>query len=154
MPELTIDAESPRADDIVELLQAHLEFARATSPPDHVHALDLEGLNAADISFFAARRSGQLLAVGAIRWLGDGRAEVKSMHAAAAARGQGIGRRMLEHLLAVARSTGCTWVGLETGTMEAFAPARHLYESVGFSVCPAFGAYTDNPYSVCMELEL
>ena len=61
---------------------------------------------------------------------------------------------MVEHLLAVAGELDLTWVGLETGTYPAFAAARTLYASMGFSECPPFADYTDNPYSVCMELAL
>jgi putative acetyltransferase len=61
---------------------------------------------------------------------------------------------MVEHLIEVARSLDVRWVGLETGTDPAFAPARSLYRSLGFSECPPFAAYTDNPFSVCMELVL
>lgn len=150
--DITVQPEDPRTDDIVALLSAHLDFARQTSPPDHVHALDVDGLVAPDVSFFAARRAGELLAVGALRHLGDGRAEIKSMHTAAAARGAGIGRLVLDHLLDVANADGCHWVGLETGTMDEFAPARRLYVNAGFVECEPFGNYTVNRFSICMNL--
>jgi putative acetyltransferase len=72
------------------------------------------------------------------------------MHTTPAARRQGVGRAMIEHLLAVARTRGYQRVSLETGTMEAFAPARELYAAVGFVPCPPFADYTVNPHSVCM----
>lgn len=153
--EPTIEGSSPRPQDVVALLTAHLDFANATSPPGHVHALDLHGLSAPDISFFAARRArGQLVGVGALRELGEDRAEIKSMHTTSTARGEGLGRLMLEHLLTIARTNGCRWVGLETGAMEAFSPARRLYTSAGFAECDPFGAYTRNEHSVCMSLAL
>src|SRR6266851_357581 len=55
-------------------------------------------------------------------------AELKSMHTAQAARGRGIGRAMLDHLIGVARERGCLRMSLETGSMDAFAPARSLCE--------------------------
>lgn len=152
--EPTIESEAPTAPDIVELLDAHIRFTSATSPPEHTHALDLAGLLVPEISFFTARRSGVLLSVGALRDLGSGRAELKSMHTAATARGEGVGRLMVEHLLGVARAAGCHWVGLETGTQQAFAPARRLYEAAGFRECEPFGLYTRNESSVCLGLEL
>ena len=148
--DIVIGPDDPRADDVVELLNAHLEFARQTSPPDHVHALDLDGLDAGDITFCSARANGDLLAIGALRDLGDGRAEIKSMHTSANARGLGIGRRMLDHLIDRATDAGCHWIGLETGSMPAFAPARHLYATAGFVECEPFGAYSRNEFSVCM----
>ena len=61
---------------------------------------------------------------------------------------------MVDHLLAVAGDRGYGRVSLETGTMEAFAPARRLYHAAGFTPCPPFGGHTANPHSVCMTLEL
>jgi putative acetyltransferase len=45
-------------------------------------------------------------------------------------------------------------VSLETGSMLAFAPARLLYESAGFSVCGPFGGYTESENSTFMTLTL
>ena len=149
--DVEIAPDDPRADDVVQLLSAHLDFARQTSPPGHVHALDLDGLTSVDIRFFSARRhDGQLLAIGALRDLGDGMAEIKSMHTAESARGRGIGRLMLDHLVEVATVAGHHWLGLETGSMGAFKPARRLYTTAGFTECEPFGNYTRNEFSLCM----
>lgn len=152
--EPTIAVESPDTLDVVRLLQAHLDFAAGTSPAEHVHALDVAALMTPDITFCTARRDGALLGVGALRDLGDRRTEIKSMHTAAAARGQRVGRFMLEHLMSLARSRSHTWVGLETGTMDEFAAARALYASYGFARCEPFGPYSDNDFSLCMSLDL
>ena len=72
------------------------------------------------------------------------------MHTAVDRRGAGTGRVMLDHLLAEAAAAGAQQVSLETGTGDAFVPAHGLYRSAGFVECPPFGAYTSNPYSVCM----
>lgn len=151
---LVIEADDPDAPDVRALLDRHLAFAHGNSPPEDVHALDSRGLQAADVTFFSARADGVLLGVGALRRLDPAHAEVKSMHTAEAARGKGVGRAMLEHLLAVARSRGCRRVSLETGTMAAFAPARALYVSAGFRPCEPFGPYFRSPNSVCMTLAL
>jgi mannose-6-phosphate isomerase-like protein (cupin superfamily) len=37
--------------------------------------------------------------------------------------------------------------------MDAFAPARRLYQRMGFEVCEPFASYTANPFSTCMRLE-
>jgi putative acetyltransferase len=149
-----IAADDPRRDDVRALLEQHLRFAREASPPEHVHALDLDVLLDPAVSFFSARRDGALLAVGALKQLDSTHAEVKSMHTSAIARGQGVGRAMLLHLLRTAADRGNTRVSLETGTMDAFAAARSLYASAGFVACPPFGDYTVNPYSVTMTLVL
>jgi putative acetyltransferase len=152
--ELVIAAEDPLTADVAAVLARHLAFAHEHTPPSHVHALPGERLKDPAVSVFGARRAGVLLGVGAIRRLDAGHAELKSMHTLAEARGQGVGRAMLWHLLQVAAATGCTRVSLETGTMEAFEPARAMYRSAGFGPCEPFGEYTVNPYSVCMTLAL
>src|SRR5215469_433528 len=152
--DLAIAAEDPLAEDVGAVLARHLAFARDHTPPSHVHALPGERLADPAVTLFGARRAGVLLGVGAIRWLDTGHAELKSMHTLAEARGQGVGRAILGHLLEVAAATGCIRVSLETGTMAAFGPARAMYRSAGFQVCDPFSEYTVNPYSVCMTLAL
>jgi putative acetyltransferase len=137
------------------LLQRHLDFANEHSPPEDVHALDVTGLLIPAITFVSVRDpNGDVLGVGAMRELDPLHGELKSMHTAAEARGQGIARAILMHLLDLATSRGYERVSLETGSMDAFAPARALYASVGFEVCPPFGDYWDSPNSTCMTLDL
>jgi len=150
----SISPDDPRVGDVRALLAAHLAFAHEHSPPEDVHALDVSGLVGPAVSFFSCRDDGRLLGVGALKQLDERHAELKSMHTAAAARGQGVGRAMVGHLLATARARGCRRVSLETGTMAAFEPARALYASVGFAPCPPFADYPDSPNSVCMTLLL
>lgn len=149
-----IEPDDPRADDVRALLHRHLTFARAVTPPEDVHALDLDGLLEPGISFYSYREDGRLLAIGALKRLDDEHAEIKSMHTAEAARGRGLGRTMLEHLLAVAAERGYRRVSLETGAMDAFAPARALYASAGFAVTRPFADYPDSPNSVYMTMEV
>jgi putative acetyltransferase len=136
------------------LLAAHLAFARAPTPPEDAHALDVDGLCGEAVTFFSFRRQGTLLAVGALQRLDADHAEVKSMHTVEAARGQGIGRRMIEHLIAVAREAGYKRISLETGSMAEFAPARALYASAGFEPCEPFANYRPSPNSTYMTIEL
>jgi putative acetyltransferase len=152
--DLVITVEDPTTDDVRRLLERHLAFAHEQSPPEDVHALDSDGLKADDLTFFTARSAGELVGVGALRRIDDSHAEIKSMHTAESARGRGVGRAMVAHLLEVARSRGCSRVSLETGTVPAFAPARSLYASVGFVPCEPFGSYRVSAYSVCMTLTL
>ena len=152
--DLIIAVADPNADDVRALLERHLSFARVQSPPEHVHALNTGAWADPGLTLFGARRGGSLMGVGAIRRLDDTHAELKAMHTRAEARGQGVGQAMLTHLLRVAEARGYQRVSLETGTMDAFAPARALYLKAGFRPCPPFGRYTVNPYSVCMTLVL
>jgi putative acetyltransferase len=149
-----IEADDPRRDDVRALLARHLEYAIATTPPEGVYALDLDGLLDPAITFFSYRLDGALLAIGALKQLDDDHAELKSMHTTQAARGRGIGREMVEHLIAVARDRGLARISLETGSMDAFAPARSLYSKAGFLPCGPFGAYPGSPTSSFMTLDL
>jgi putative acetyltransferase len=149
-----IAVDDPRAEDVRRLLERHLEFANKHSPPEDVHALDVDGLLDPAVTFYGLRVGGELLAVGALKQLDDHHAELKSMHTAGEARGRGIGRAMLEHLVGVARDRGLRRVSLETGTMEAFVAARSLYESAGFVPCEPFGDYNPSRNSTCMTLRL
>ena len=117
------------------LLERHLAFTREVTPPEGVYALDVDGLLDPAVTFFSARIDAQLVAVGALKQLDDSHAELKSMHTIETARRQGVGRAMVDHLLAVAAERNYQRVSLETGV--AFAPARSLYEKVGCSAVPA-----------------
>ena len=149
-----IAVDDPRAADVRALLQRHLEFARSATPPEHVHALDVDGPLEAAVTFYGLRQDGSLLAVGALKQLDDRHGEVKSMHTAEAARGRGAGRAMLDHLIGVARERGYTRLSLETGSMAAFEPARALYASAGFSQCAPFAAYPPSSTSTFMTMGL
>ncbi len=135
-----ITADDPRAGDVQALLQRHLEFAHATTPPEGVHALDTGGLLDPAVTFFSLRQDDELIAIGALKELDARHGEVKSMHTAAAARGSGAGRAMLAHIIGVAAQRGYERLSLETGSMAAFGPARALYASAGFTLCGPFGA--------------
>jgi putative acetyltransferase len=154
VPQGEIAVDDPLAEDVRELLRQHLAFARAHTPPEGVYALEVDGLLEPAVTLFSYRVDGELLAVGALKRLDPGHAELKSMHTAAAARGRGIGRAMVGHLVAVARERGYRRVSLETGSTPAFAPARSLYARAGFTPCAAFGDYPPSPGSAFMTLAL
>jgi putative acetyltransferase len=151
---LDIAPDDPSAPDIERLLTIHLEFADEVTPSGHVHALGQSGLEAGDVTLVSARQTHELLGIGALKELDPLHGELKSMHTAEQARGRGVGAAIVTHLLSIARERGYRRVSLETGTMEAFRPARLLYERFGFRRCEPFGDYTDNPHSVCMTIEL
>jgi putative acetyltransferase len=149
-----ISIDDPGAPDVRRLLATHLAFARAQTPPEDAHAMDVDGLLDPAVAFFSLRRDGALLAVAALKRLDRDHAEVKSMHTVEAERGRGLGRRMIEHLIAVAREAGYRRLSLETGSMASFAPARTLYAGVGFQPCEPFGDYRASPNSTFMTLRL
>lgn len=149
-----VTEDDPRNPDVLGLLERHLEFARRVTPAEDVHALDLDGLLDPGVTFFSLRDKDTLLGIGAIKKLDDTHMELKSIHTAEEARGNGVGRRVVEHLLGVARERGATRVSLETGSMEEFAASRALYSRLGFVSCEPFGDYSPSRNSTFMTLEL
>jgi len=139
---------------IHELLEEHLRSMRALSPPESVHALDLERLRAPAITFWSAWEGDLLLGCGALLELDARHGEVKSMRTPEARRRTGAGRALLMHIIAEARSRGYERLSLETGSMAAFEPAHRLYESAGFTRTGPFGSYAEDPNSVFMTLAL
>ncbi|HEY3827944.1 MAG TPA: GNAT family N-acetyltransferase [Solirubrobacteraceae bacterium] len=154
MDELDIVVADPRIDDVRQLVEHHLRFGRLHSPPQDAHALEVDALLNPAVTLFSIRCRGELVAIGALKRLDDQHAELKTMHTAEHVRGLGIGRAMLDYLLAVARERGFERVSLETGSMEAFAPARSLYMSAGFAPCEPFGDYHRSPNSTYMTMRV
>lgn len=139
-----------RGPDIAALLEAHLAHMRSLSPPEQVFALDLDGLRRPEITFWTVWDKDRLAGCGALKELSNGEGEIKSMHTAAAHRGQGIAGQLLTHILATARARGYKRLSLETGSMAGFAPARALYARHGFTECSPFGDYPDTEFSTFM----
>lgn len=154
MTAFAIGAEDPGTPDVRALLERHLAFCHAVTPLEHAFALDLDGLRDPSITVFALRRDGELLGVGALKELDPAHGEIKSMHTAAEARGLGVGRALVEHLVATAAGRGYARISLETGTMDAFGPARALYAAAGFEPCGPFGDYAESPDNTFMTLAL
>ena len=136
-----ISVDDPRRPEVLDILQRHLTFCRSETPPEHSFALDAHGLADPAVTFVSFTAAGTVLGVGAIKELDPGHGELKSMHTAAEARGRGVGRAVLNHLLSVARDRGYRRVSLETGTTPGFAAARALYASAGFEPAGPFGGY-------------
>jgi len=150
----TITPDPLESAEVLDLLRLHLDEMHAASPACKVHAMPPERLREDDVTFYAVREDGVLAAVGALKALSDNRGELKSMRASPDFRGRGAGRALLEHLIAEARSRGYNWLGLETGRTVEFADARRLYERYGFRESEAFGDYTSDDFSLCMERDL
>lgn len=152
--DLVIQIEDPRAPDVGDLLAAHLAFARGTTPAEYSFALETEQLLEPGVAFFGARRSGQLVGVAALKRLDETHAELKSMHTRQSQRRSGVGRALVEHVVAFARRQGYRRVSLETGTTDEFAAARSLYTRAGFGPTGPFADYLASPYNTFMTMEL
>ena len=163
---MNIEIDDLTRPAIHALLNEHLQSMRELSPPESVHALDLQKLRQPDITFWSAWEGPLLLGCGALKALdaqrghppdalpGHTHGEIKSMRTPAALRRQGAGRAILAHIIDVARSRAYDRLSLETGAMQAFKPAQTLYQSFGFTFCGPFGDYVEDPNSVFMTLRL
>lgn len=139
---------------IAELLREHLENMNEITPPESVHALDLEALRSPDISFFSAWEGDELLGCGALKELDSRSGEVKSMHTAKPHRCRGVASKILEHIIIEAQQRAYDCLNLETGAFAEFAPAQALYTRYGFEYRGPFGEYIDDPNSVFMTKKL
>lgn len=148
-----------RKDDLSDaavqaLLSEHLQNMALHSPPESIHALDLEALRQPGITFWTAWEGSELLGCGALKELDATHAEIKSMRTATAHRRKGVAAAMLGHLLTIAGQRGYRRLSLETGSMAAFEPARAMYARFGFVPCGPFSGYVEDPYSVFMTRTL
>jgi putative acetyltransferase len=136
-----ISVDDPRRPEVRALLERHLTFCLTETPPEHSFALNVDGLLDPKVTFVSYRDGDTVLGVAAIKELDGSDVEVKSMHTLAEARGRGVGRALLGHLLDIAGTRGYRRVFLETGTTPGFAAARALYESAGFTPTGPFADY-------------
>lgn len=152
---MQIERHDLSGPEIKEFLEAHLTQMREVTPEGSKHALDLDALRSADVSFWVVRDDdGRIVGSAALKDLGNAEAEVKSMRSEPTLQRSGIATKLLEHMLDVARRRGIVRVSLETGAGAFFEPARKLYEKHGFTPCAPFGDYRHDPNSAYYTLEL
>lgn len=136
--------------EIVRFLEEHLEDMRAITPPESMHALDLDALRKPDIRFWTALDAGKVVGCGALKTLDPTHTELKSMRTRPARKRSGVASDLLTHILAEAARMGFCRISLETGSGDFFLPARNLYAKFGFEHCGPFADYRDDPNSVYM----
>ncbi len=151
---LTIREDDLTGEQTRVLLALHLAGMHASSPPGNVFALDLSGLQVPDVAVWTAWRGDDIAGVGALKMLGDGTAEVKSMRSHPDFVRQGVGTAMLETIIAAAGARGVTRLSLETGSGPAFEPALALYRRRGFANGPAFADYVRSDFNQFLHLDL
>jgi len=140
--------------EIRELLQEHLRSVALLSPPASVHALDIAALRKPEITLWTAWEDGELLGCAALKELNSDHAEVKSMRTSRSHLRKGVAKKLLAHVVEEARRRSYGRLSLETGSAEAFEPARKLYASLGFEYCEPFADYVEDPYSLFRTKEL
>ncbi len=151
---MLIREDDLQGPEIAALLGLHLAHMGNNSPAESIHALDLDALRRPEITFWTVWDDSDLLGCGALKELDAAHGEIKSMHTAEAHRGRGVAARMLRHIVEAARQRAYQRLSLETGSSDAFAAAQALYARYGFLTCAPFDAYTDDPHSMFMTLDL
>ena len=145
------DLSSPQVQD---LLRLHLAGMRDSSPPGHSFALDLSGLKAPGVTVWSAWRGDAVAGIGALKALGDGSAEIKSMRTHPDHLRLGVGAAILDRIIAEARRRGLKRLSLETGTGEPFEAALAMYRKRGFRSGGAFSDYVASAFNQFMHLDL
>lgn len=147
---MRIEVDDLSRSAVQVLLRQHLKEMQETSPPESMHALDLEQLRRPEITFYSAWADDALLGFGAIKQLDCDHAEIKSMRTAPTSLRTGVGKALLTHIIEVARERGYLRLSLETGSGGPFVPAQKLYANFGFVLCGPFDQYCEDPNSVFM----
>ena len=145
------DIADPGVRDLAAYHQREMHRA---SPPGTDFALDVSGLEKDGITIMGAWEEQSLIAIGALKRLPDGQAELKSMRTHPDHLGKGAASAILEALIAMAAQEGFDRLSLETGTAEAFQPAIKLYTKRGFERGDAFSEYVNGPHNQCYHLDL
>lgn len=154
MDTLTLRIGSVDEPDVRALIERHHALMRSTSPEESCHVMEPEALADAAAVLVVAEAETKVLGIGAFNDLGGGHVELKSMHTSDAARGHGVGRAVLLELIRRAQASGAIRMSLETGSQTEFEAARALYEKHGFTYCPPFGHYVEDPLSVFMTRQI
>lgn len=139
--------------EVAELVGEHLQGMLLNSPPESIHALNIEGLRKPEITFWSAWEGKELVGCGALKELDGQHGEIKSMRTSTSHLRKGVAKRMLQHIIEEAQLRGYRQLSLETGSMDAFEPARRLYASFGFQFCQPFSDYIEDPNSVFMTIK-
>lgn len=142
------------SDQTRALLALHLAGMHANSPPGNVFALDLDGLKVPAVTVWSAWEDRRIASIGALKRLGDGTGEVKSMRTHPDYLRRGAAALILETIIAAASAEGLWRLSLETGGGAAFEPALALYRRRGFVNGEAFGDYTPSDFNQFLHLPL
>ena len=101
-----------------------------------------------------AELDGEVVAGVACHRFADGVCELKRLYVGEDARGHGLGRRLTEAMMALARDDGYSTMVLDTA--DRLTEAISLYRTTGFEPVPAYQAYPEAllPHLVFMERRL
>jgi putative acetyltransferase len=137
-----------------DLLRLHLAGMHSNSPPGHVFALDLSGLQVPEVTVWSAWEGSAICGIGALKCLDATTGEIKSMRTHPDFLRKGVARRVLDHIVQQARNRDLRRLSLETGSGPGFEPALQLYRSYGFADGEAFADYQRSEFNQFLHLDL
>jgi GNAT superfamily N-acetyltransferase len=138
-----IEARSYTDAEVQRLVNAvQQEYVRRYGGPDGA-AVDPSEFTLPGGLFLVGLLDGVPVATGGWRRIDEGRAEIKRMFVAQAARRRGLARVMLTELERTAASAGYRELVLNTGPEQPEAVA--LYEAAGYVPAAPFGHYACHP---------
>ena len=140
--------------EVNHLLTKHFIELRSVSPDDSCHVLDIKGLKDSSIKFWSFWDNNQLIGCAALKFLDDKHGEFKSIRVEDNSRGKGFGKKIISHLIEVAKNEGIKRLSIETGAGDFFKSARKLFKKFGFKTCRPFADYKEDPNSCYFDLEI
>jgi len=140
--------------EVNHLLTKHFIELRSVSPDDSCHVLDIKGLKDSSIKFWSFWDNNQLIGCAALKFLDDEHGEFKSIRVEDNSRGKGFGKKIISHLIEVAKNEGIKKLSIETGAGDFFKSARKLFKKFGFKTCRPFADYKEDHNSCYFDLEI
>ncbi|CAN5411788.1 GNAT family N-acetyltransferase [soil metagenome] len=149
---ITIQKINPRTATVRRLIAELDAYQRALYPAESNHLDPVDELTKDHVYFVGAFDRATILGCGAVKIMPGGYGEIKRMYVSPQARGQGVGRQIIQTLEEFLAAAQVFMARLETGIYQQEALA--LYTKCGYQVIGPFGDYPDDPLSVFMEKEL
>jgi putative acetyltransferase len=151
---IKIDIANPKDKQIADLIEIHTAYGDAHYPSESNTHVYLDEYDRSGVLLFGAWKDDKCLGIAGLKSLTDQHGELKSMHVLEQARGHGVGLRLINAVLKEASERGLNRLSLETGSRDASAAARRLYENIGFEYCGPFGDYREDPECVFMTMRV
>ena len=140
--------------EVNELLNKHFTELRLVSPEGSAHVLDIPGLKVSSIKFWSLWQNNNLIGCGALKFLDNNHGEFKSIRIVDRFRKNGLGIKIINHLINKAKKLNIKKISVETGSGNFFLPARKLFKKCGFEACEPFAHYKEDPNSCYFSLNL
>ncbi|MFL6560115.1 MAG: GNAT family N-acetyltransferase, partial [Bacillus sp. (in: firmicutes)] len=91
---------------VIELVKEHLHGMTLNSPPESIHALNLEQLRKPEITFWSVWDGDDLLGCGALKELDGNQGEIKSMRTSSSHLRIGAAKELLKYIIGEGKRRG------------------------------------------------